>query len=122
MARVIVFLAVIGVTIYAAIDCLRSDDAEIRGLPKPLWLLLIVAVPTYGNMAELSVIAAVVVGGTSLSGGKGTVGGTLIGALVIAVIENGMNLTNVGYARQKMVLGGVILGAVLLDRLRNRRG
>jgi ribose transport system permease protein len=77
--------------------------------------------PTYGNMAELSVIAAVVVGGTSLAGGKGTVGGTLIGALIIAVIENGMNLTNVGYARQKMVLGGVILGAVLLDRLRNRK-
>jgi ribose transport system permease protein len=76
--------------------------------------------PTYGNMAELSVIAAVVVGGTSLAGGKGTVGGTLIGALIIAVIQNGMNLTNVPFADQQIVLGGVILGAVLLDRLRNR--
>jgi ribose transport system permease protein len=76
--------------------------------------------PTYGLMAELSVIAAVVVGGTSLSGGKGSVLGTLVGALIIAVIENGMNLTGVGPYRQKVVLGGVILGAVLLDRVRNR--
>ena len=71
-------------------------------------------------MAELSVIAAVVVGGTSLSGGKGTIFGTLVGALIIAVIENGMNLTGVGPYRQMQVLGAVILGAVLLDRLRNR--
>jgi ribose transport system permease protein len=78
--------------------------------------------PTYGVMAELSVIAAVVVGGTSLSGGKGGVIGTLIGALVIAVIQNGMNLTNVGPYRQQITLGAVILGAVLLDRLRTRAG
>jgi ribose transport system permease protein len=78
--------------------------------------------PTYGLTAELSVIAAVVVGGTSLSGGRGTVFGTLVGALIIAVIENGMNLTGVGPYRQKVVLGAVILGAVLLDRLRNRGG
>ncbi|HEY7119058.1 MAG TPA: ABC transporter permease [Tepidisphaeraceae bacterium] len=76
--------------------------------------------PTYGLMAELSVIAAVVVGGTSLAGGKGTVLGTLVGALIIAVIENGMNLTGVGSYRQKVVLGAVILGAVLLDQARNR--
>jgi ribose transport system permease protein len=74
--------------------------------------------PTYGQMYELYVIAAVVVGGASLSGGKGTVFGTLVGALIIAVIQNGMNLTNVQSYTQKVVLGLVILGAVLLDRVR----
>ena len=77
--------------------------------------------PTYGNMYELYVIAAVVVGGTSLSGGEGKMFGTLIGALTIAVIQNGMNLTNVESYTQKVVLGGVILGAVLLDRVRHGR-
>lgn len=74
--------------------------------------------PTYGQMYELYVIAAVVVGGTSLSGGKGTMPGTLIGAFIIAVIQNGMNLTNVESNTQKIVLGLVILAAVLVDRLR----
>jgi ribose transport system permease protein len=74
--------------------------------------------PTYGQMYELYVIAAVVVGGTSLSGGKGTMPGTLVGAFIIAVIQNGMNLTNVESNTQKIVLGLVILGAVLVDRIR----
>ncbi len=76
--------------------------------------------PTYGLMYELYVIAAVVVGGTSLSGGEGRILGTLIGAFIIAVIQNGMNLTNVESYTQKVVLGLVILGAVLLDRLKQR--
>lgn len=76
--------------------------------------------PTYGAMYELYVIAAVVVGGTSLSGGEGKVIGTLIGALIIAVIQNGMNLTGVESYTQKVVLGLVILGAVLLDMLKRR--
>ena len=76
---------------------------------------------TYGAMYELYVIAAVVVGGTSLSGGQGKVFGTLIGAFTIAVIQNGMNLTNVESYTQKVVLGLVILGAVLLDKVRNPR-
>jgi hypothetical protein len=50
MAKALLVLAAIGVTIYAAIDCLRSDDAEIRGQPKPLWLLLIVAFPLFGGV------------------------------------------------------------------------
>ena len=58
--------------------------------------------PTYGNMYELYVIAAVVVGGTSLSGGQGNMIGTLIGAFTIAVIQNGMNLTNVESYTQKV--------------------
>jgi len=78
--------------------------------------------PTYGNMYELYIIAAVVVGGTSLSGGEGRMLGTLVGAFTIAVIQNGMNLTNVESYTQKVVLGLVILVAVLLDTLRHRRG
>ncbi len=77
--------------------------------------------PTYGVMYELYVIAAVVVGGASLSGGEGKIMGTLIGALIIAVIQNGMNLTGVESYTQKVVLGLVILGAVLLDKLRGRK-
>ena len=78
--------------------------------------------PTYGLMYELYVIAAVVVGGTSLSGGEGKILGTLIGAFIIAVIQNGMNLTGVESYTQKVVLGMVILGAVLLDMLKKRGG
>jgi len=74
---------------------------------------------TYGNMYELYVIAAVAVGGTSLNGGEGKMLGTLTGAFTIAVIQNGMNLTNVESYTQKVVLGLVILGAVLLDKFRH---
>jgi ribose transport system permease protein len=77
--------------------------------------------PTYGQMYELYVIAAVVVGGTSLSGGEGRIFGTLIGAFIIAVIQNGMNLTGVESYTQKVILGLVILGAVMLDTLKQRR-
>lgn len=77
--------------------------------------------PTYGNMYELYIIAAVVVGGTSLRGGEGKMLGTLTGAFTIAVIQNGMNLTNVESYTQKVVLGLVILGAVLLDKIRHPR-
>ena len=76
--------------------------------------------PKYGLMYELYVIAAVVVGGTSLSGGRGKVFGTLIGAFIIAVIQNGMNLTGVQSYTQKVVLGLVLLAAVLLDMLKKR--
>jgi ribose transport system permease protein len=76
--------------------------------------------PTYGQMYELYVIAAVVVGGTSLAGGEGNVLGTLIGSFIIAVIQNGMNLTGVESNRQKVVLGLVILGAVLADTAKKR--
>ena len=74
--------------------------------------------PNMGKMFELYVIAAVVVGGTSLAGGSGRMLGTLIGAFIISVIQNGMNLLGMGSYTQQVVLGGVILGAVLLDKLR----
>lgn len=77
-------------------------------------------------MYELYVIAAVAVGGTSLSGGEGRVLGTLIGAFIIAVIQNGMNLTGIESYTQKVVFGFVILIAVMLDMLKTggwtRRG
>lgn len=76
--------------------------------------------PTYGLLYELYAIAAAVLGGTSLSGGQGKIIGTLIGALIIGVIQNGMNLTGVESYTQKVVLGLVILGAVLLDMLRRK--
>ncbi len=74
--------------------------------------------PTYGNMYELYTIAAVVVGGTSLMGGEGKMFGTLIGAFIIGVIQNGMNLQGIEPYTQKVVLGFVILGAVILDKLK----
>ncbi len=76
--------------------------------------------PTYGLTYELYVIAAVVVGGTSLSGGEGKIFGTLIGAFIIAVIQNGMNLMHIESYTQKVVLGLVILAAVLIDRLKSK--
>jgi ribose transport system permease protein len=75
--------------------------------------------PNIGIMYELYVIAAVVVGGTSLSGGTGRILGTLIGAFIISVIQNGMNLLGIESYTQQVVLGAVILGAVLMDKARS---
>ena len=74
--------------------------------------------PKAGNLVELQVIAAVVVGGTSLAGGQGKILGTLIGVIIIGVIRNGMNLTGVEAHMQSVVYGAVILIAVLVDRLK----
>lgn len=74
------------------------------------------AQPTAGQSYELDAIAAVVLGGTSLNGGKGWIFGTLIGALIIGVLNNGMNLIGVSSFWQQVVKGIVILLAVLLDR------
>lgn len=79
------------------------------------------AQPSAGVMFELDAIAAVVVGGTSLFGGRGGVFGTLVGALIIGVINNGMNLLNVPSFYQQIVKGGVILGALLIERLASAR-
>ncbi len=74
--------------------------------------------PQAGVGYELDVIAAVVIGGTSLSGGRGSIWGTFIGALLIGVINNGMNLLGISPYFQQVVKGFIIIGAVLLDRLR----
>jgi ribose/xylose/arabinose/galactoside ABC-type transport system permease subunit len=71
-----------------------------------------------GTGYELDVIAAVVIGGTSLMGGRGSVWGTLIGALLIGTINNGMNLLMISSYYQLVVKGVIIIAAVLLDRLR----
>jgi len=73
------------------------------------------AQPIAGIMYELDAIAATVIGGTSLFGGKGTVIGTLIGALIIGVLRNGLNLLGVSSFIQQIVIGSVIIGAILLD-------
>ncbi len=74
--------------------------------------------PNSGLMYELDVIAAVVVGGTSLTGGRGTIIGTFMGAMLIGVLRNGLNLLNVSSYVQMVMVGVVILLAVLMDRMR----
>ena len=77
------------------------------------------AQPTAGTGYELDAIAAVVLGGTSLSGGKGRIFGTIIGALIIGTLNNGLNILNVSSFYQQVVKGIVILLAVLMDRKKN---
>ena len=77
--------------------------------------------PTAGEGAEMDAIAAVVVGGTSMSGGFGKIGGTIIGGLIIGVLNNGLNLLNVNSFWQYVVKGTVILLAVFIDYLKNRK-
>lgn len=74
------------------------------------------AQPTAGMSYELDAIAAVVLGGTSLTGGKGRIVGTLIGVLIIGVLNNGLNLLGVSSFYQQVVKGVVIIIAVLIDR------
>jgi ribose transport system permease protein len=138
VAHVIMSRTTLGRYIYAVGG--NREAARLSGVPVRRVLLLVYSIcgalaglggvimasqlksgsPTYGHMYELYVIAAVVVGGTSLSGGEGKVFGTLIGALIIAVIQNGLNLTGVESYTQNVVLGGVILAAVLVDMLKHR--
>ncbi|MCF0133519.1 MAG: ABC transporter permease [Blautia sp.] len=78
--------------------------------------------PTAGDGAEMDAIAAVVVGGTSMAGGSGRIGGTIIGAIIIGVLNNGLNLMNVNTSWQYVIKGLVILLAVFVDYIRNRKG
>ena len=79
------------------------------------------AQPATGAGYELQAIAAVVIGGTSLSGGKGTIVGTIIGALIISVINNGLQIMSMPQQWQNVILGLVIMVTVYIDQLRNRR-
>ena len=78
------------------------------------------ASPLSGEMYELYAIAAAVIGGVSLMGGEGRVLGTLIGALIMGTLRNGLNALNVPSALEGMVVGGVLIAAVVLDRARHR--
>ncbi|MFL5830061.1 MAG: ABC transporter permease [Solirubrobacteraceae bacterium] len=77
--------------------------------------------PNYGVGLELNVIAACVIGGASLFGGVGTIGGTLIGAFLMAVITNGCVLLNITQYYQQVIIGGIIWLAVWWDQVRRRR-
>ena len=76
---------------------------------------------TSGDGAENDAIAAVVIGGTSMAGGSGKLGGTLIGALIIGILNNGLNLMGVNSDWQFIIKGGVILGAVYMDFIRSQK-
>jgi len=78
------------------------------------------AQPIAGMMYELDAIAATVIGGTSLMGGEGSLGGTLVGALIMGVLRNGLNLLGVSSFLQQIVIGVVIVGAVLVDTVLKR--
>ena len=137
-AHLLLTRTVLGRYIYAVGG--NREAARLSGVPVPrvLWFVYIVSAalaglggviqasllrsgsPTYGQNYELYAIAAVVIGGTSLRGGEGNVFGTLLGALLIAVIQIGMNMINVNSNWQKVVFGAVMLGAVLVDCLKRR--
>jgi ribose transport system permease protein len=80
------------------------------------------AQPVGGMGLELEAIAAVVIGGTSLQGGKGSIVGTVVGALIVAVLTNGLRVTAVPQEWQSVAVGCVILVAVYVDMLRRKRG
>jgi ribose transport system permease protein len=139
IAHVVMSRTVAGRYIYAVGG--NAEAARLSGVPVRRVLLLVYAtsgalaglggivmtslfqsaMPTYGEKYELSVVAAVVVGGTSIAGGEGKVLGTLVGAFIIAVIQNGMNLLGIQTYTQMVVLGAVIVGAVVLDRMKHFR-
>ncbi|MBA4699336.1 MAG: ribose ABC transporter permease [Ruminococcus sp.] len=75
--------------------------------------------PTAGESYELDAIAATVIGGTSLSGGRGRLWGTIVGAILLGIVNNGLDLLNVSSFYQQIVKGLIILGAILIDSKRN---
>jgi ribose transport system permease protein len=81
---------------------------------------IISAQPSAGDGYELDAVASSVIGGTSTMGGEGTVAGTFVGAFVIGVLRNGLNLIGVSPFIQKIVIGIVIVGSVFLDRIRRK--
>jgi ribose transport system permease protein len=104
----------------------KSAVYGIAGLLSAVTSILLVArldsaQPIAGIMYELDAIAAVVIGGTSLLGGSGSVIGTLIGALIMGVLRNGLNLLGVSSYLQQVAIGGVIIVAVLMDMALRRR-
>ncbi|HYF96081.1 MAG TPA: ABC transporter permease [Symbiobacteriaceae bacterium] len=106
-----------GVLTYAYVQ--QSLLAAITGILVASWLGA--GQPGAAGGWELNAIAAVIIGGTSLAGGSGTVSGTILGALFMAVLANGLVLLNVSPYLQSIVVGAVIMIAVIVDVLRTRR-
>lgn len=97
----------------------------LSGCAAALWAIVLAGrmnsgFPLAGSGAELDAIAAVIIGGASFFGGVGTVSGTLIGALIIGFLRNGLNLLDVSAYWQMIVIGCVIVAAVFVDVLRQR--
>jgi ribose transport system permease protein len=106
-----------GVTLFAYV--LSGGLAGLTGCV--LMSRLVTAQPSEGLMYELDAIAAAVIGGTSLTGGVGTISGTVIGAFVIGILRNGLNMGGVSAFIQQIIIGLVILLTVWIDQLRHRR-
>ncbi|CAJ1369420.1 MAG: ABC transporter permease [Roseibium album] len=82
---------------------------------------LVTVQPNEGVMYELDAIAAAVIGGASLMGGVGNISGTMIGAFIIGVLRNGLNMAGVSAFIQQIVIGVIVIVAVYIDQIRNRR-
>jgi ribose transport system permease protein len=79
------------------------------------------ATPTAGNGYELDAIAAVVIGGTALSGGQGRIIGTLVGALMLGILRNGLTILNISSFYQQIIIGSVIIIAVFADKIKDKK-
>ena len=110
-----------GVNVRASKVLIYTSCGFLAGLASVLFVSrLNSAQPTAGIAYELDAIAATVIGGTSLFGGEGSIGGTVIGTLIMGVLRNGLNLLNVSSFWQQVVIGVVIVTAVYVDQLRHR--
>jgi ribose transport system permease protein len=77
--------------------------------------------PNAGEGYETDAIAATVIGGTSMAGGQGSIVGTVMGALIMGILSNGLNMLSINYYYQKVTIGVVIIGAVYMDAIRNKK-
>jgi ribose transport system permease protein len=111
-----------GINVKRATVLVYTACAALSGLAGILLAARLDAVqPSIGIAYELDAIAAVVIGGTSLSGGTGGVGGTIIGVLIIGVLRNGLNLLGVSPFLQAVIIGLVIVMAVAAETIKHRR-
>ena len=101
-------------------DTMKNAAQILADFGVPFEAQVVSAQPTAGNGYELDAIAAVVLGGTALAGGKGRIIGTLIGSIILGVLSTGLILMNVQYFTQLLIKGIVIILAVAIDSLKQR--